>query len=107
MRRSDRAPAALFVAARASSRPMPPRGLTGCQRQRTRPSFGHVAILQALISLITKSAGKILNAIFGWAVLALFGQTSPKEQTMLSAVVAAAAAWPLLLLGIVVPRVTV
>jgi Putative Actinobacterial Holin-X, holin superfamily III len=65
-----------------------------------------VAILQALISLITRSAGKILNAIFGWAVLALFGQTSPKEQTMLSAVVAAAAAWPLLVLGIVVPRVT-
>ena len=65
-----------------------------------------MAILQALISLITRSAGKILNAIFGWAVLALFGQTTPKEQTMLSAVVAAAAAWPLLVLGIVVPRVT-
>jgi len=65
-----------------------------------------VAILQALISLITKSAGKILNAIFGWAVVALFGQTTPKEQTMLSAVVAAAAAWPLLVLGIFVPRVT-
>jgi uncharacterized membrane protein YqjE len=65
-----------------------------------------VAILQALISLITKSAGKILNAIFGWAVVALFGQTSPREQTMLSAVVAAAAAWPLLVLGIAVPRVT-
>ena len=65
-----------------------------------------MAILQALISLLTRSAGKILNAIFGWAVLALFGQTSPKEQTMLSAVVAAAAAWPLLVLGIAVPRVT-
>ena len=65
-----------------------------------------MAILQALISLITKSAGKILNAIFGWAVVALFGQTSPGEQTMLSAVVAAAAAWPLLVLGIAVPRVT-
>jgi len=65
-----------------------------------------VAILQALISLITRSAGKILNAIFGWAVVALFGQTTPREQTMLSAVVAAAAAWPLLVLGIVVPRVT-
>jgi putative superfamily III holin-X len=65
-----------------------------------------VAILQALISLLTRSAGKILNAIFGWAVVALFGRTSPKEQTMLSAVVAAAAAWPLLVLGIAVPKVT-
>ena len=65
-----------------------------------------MAILQAIISLITRSLGKILNAIFGWAVVALFGQTSAKEQTVLSAVVAAAAAWPLLLLGIVVPKIT-
>ena len=64
-----------------------------------------MAILQALISYLTRSAGKALNAIFGWAVIALFGQTSPKEQTILSAVVAAAAAWPLLLLGTIVPKV--
>ena len=63
-----------------------------------------MAILQALISLITKSAGKILNAAFGWAVLALFGRTTPKEQTLLSAVVAAAAAWPLLVIGIAFPK---
>ncbi|HEX9605082.1 MAG TPA: hypothetical protein VF973_15120, partial [Myxococcales bacterium] len=65
-----------------------------------------MAILQALITLVARSAGKILNAIFGWAVVALFGQTSPREQTMLSAVVAGAAVWPLLVLGIFVPRVT-
>ncbi|HZX95419.1 MAG TPA: phage holin family protein [Myxococcales bacterium] len=64
-----------------------------------------MAILQALISYLGKSAGKALNAIFGWAVLALFGQTSPKEQTLLSAVVAAAAAWPILLMGVIVPKV--
>jgi len=64
-----------------------------------------VAILQALISYLSKSAGKALNAIFGWAVVALFGQTSPKEQTVLSAVVAAAAVWPLLLLGVIVPKI--
>jgi hypothetical protein len=65
-----------------------------------------VAILQGLISLIARSAGKILNAIFGWAVLALFGRTSPKEQTVLSGVVAAAAVWPILLIGIPFPKVT-
>ena len=64
-----------------------------------------MALLQALISYLSKSAGKALNAIFGWAVIALFGQTSPREQTLLSAVVAAAAAWPLLLLGTIVPRI--
>lgn len=64
-----------------------------------------MAILQALISYLGKSAGKVLNAVFGWAVIALFGQTSPKEQTLLSGVVAAAAAWPILLLGVIVPKV--
>lgn len=64
-----------------------------------------MAIFQALISLISRSSGKALNAIFGWAVLALFGQTSPKEKTMLSALVAAAGAWPLLLLGVAFPKI--
>jgi len=63
-----------------------------------------VALLQALFSYLSKSAGKALSAIFGWAVIALFGQTSPREQTLLSAVVAAAAAWPFLLLGTLFPK---
>jgi hypothetical protein len=64
-----------------------------------------MAILQALFALVSKSAGKVLNAIFGWAVRALFGQTSSREQTFLSAVVGAAVAWPLLLVGLVTPKV--
>ncbi len=64
-----------------------------------------MAILQALISYLGKSAGKVLNAVFGWAVIALFGQTSPKEQTLLTIVVAAAAAWPILLLGVIIPKI--
>jgi hypothetical protein len=63
-----------------------------------------MAFLQALITLISRSAGKILNAVFGWAVRALFGQPSPKEQPFLTGVVAAAAAWPVLLLGIAFPK---
>lgn len=64
-----------------------------------------MAIIQALLGLITRSAGKILNAMFGWAVRALFGNTSPSEKTLLSGVVAAAAAWPLLLVGLIAPKV--
>ena len=64
-----------------------------------------MALLQALFALITKSAGKILNALFGWAVRALFGQTTAREQTFLSVVVAAAVAWPILLVGILAPKV--
>jgi hypothetical protein len=64
-----------------------------------------VAILQALFRLIARSAGSALNAIFGWAVIALFGQTTSREQTVLSALVAAAAAWPLLLVGVALPKI--
>jgi hypothetical protein len=64
-----------------------------------------MALLQALLALITKSAGKILNALFGWAVRALFGQTTAREQTFLSIVVAAAVAWPVLLVGIAAPKI--
>jgi len=61
-------------------------------------------VLQAIFGLVTKSAGKILNALFGWSVRALFGQTTTKEQTYLSVVVGAAVAWPILLMGVVAPK---
>src|SRR3954470_14495036 len=64
-----------------------------------------MVIFQTILSLLSKLTGKVLNAIFGWAVVALFGRSSPKQQTLLTALVGAAAAWPLLLLGIVVPKI--
>lgn len=63
-----------------------------------------MVLLQGLLNAVRGSAGKILEAIFGWAVLALFGNVSPKERTFLTVVVAAAAVWPLLLVGLVVPK---
>jgi hypothetical protein len=66
-----------------------------------------MAFIQALFSLLSRSLGKILNAIFGWAVVALFGQTTPKEKTLLSGLVALAAAWPVLLLGVAFPKIAV
>jgi hypothetical protein len=71
-----------------------------------RPYVSFMAVLQALLTLVGRSAGKVLNAIFGWAVRALFGQTSSREQTFLSTIVAAAVAWPVLLLGLAAPKVT-
>jgi hypothetical protein len=63
-----------------------------------------MVLLQGLLNALRGSAGKILEAIFGWAVLALFGNVSPKERTFLTVVVAAAAVWPLLLVGLIVPK---
>ncbi|HYD48638.1 MAG TPA: phage holin family protein [Terriglobales bacterium] len=62
-----------------------------------------MAILQAIAALIGRSAGRLLNTIFGWAVRALFGAAG--AQTSLSLLVMAAALWPLLLLGTVAPKV--
>lgn len=59
-----------------------------------------MAIIQALFAFIARSLGRILTALFDWAVVALFGRTSLR----LSALVAAAAAWPLLVLGILAPK---
>jgi hypothetical protein len=64
-----------------------------------------MAIVQAILALLTRSLGRIVSALFGWAVVALFGHTSGREKLWLSVLVGAAAAWPILLLGIAVPRV--
>ncbi len=63
-----------------------------------------MAIIQALFAFVARSVGRILTALFDWAVVALFGRTSGASHLRLSALVASAAAWPLLLLGVVAPR---
>src|SRR5687768_17938044 len=63
-----------------------------------------MALLQALFTLLSRSIGKIFNAIFGWAVVALFGRTTPKQHALLTALVGMAVLWPVLVIGIVVPR---
>jgi len=64
-----------------------------------------MALLQALFAFVGRSLGRILNALFGWAVRALFGFVSGARKMWLTGVVALAALWPLLLLGVVFPRV--
>lgn len=49
--------------------------------------------------------GRILNAIFGWGVRALFGPNTAREQTFLSVVVGAAVAWSVVLVGAVAPNI--
>jgi hypothetical protein len=64
-----------------------------------------MAIVQALVAFIGRSFGRILSALFDWAVVAIFGYTSGTEKIFLSGLLAAAGAWPLLLLGIAFPKV--
>ena len=64
-----------------------------------------MVVLQALLAWLSRSIGKFFQAAFGWAVVALFGPRPKSEKTLLSAAVAAAAAWPVLVLGIPFPRI--
>jgi uncharacterized membrane protein YqjE len=64
-----------------------------------------MAIVQALVAFVGRSFGKILSALVDWAVVAIFGYASGTERVFLSALLAAAGAWPLLLLGTAAPKV--
>ena len=63
-----------------------------------------MGILQALFSFIRRSSMKVVQAIFGWAVQALFGTPKESERTLLAGVVAVSAAWPYLLIGVAFPK---
>ena len=63
-----------------------------------------MAILQALIAFVGRSFGRILSSLFDWAVVAIFGYASGNQKIFLSGLLAAAGAWPLLLIGIAAPR---
>jgi hypothetical protein len=63
-----------------------------------------MALLQAIVSFIGRTMGKILSALLDWAVVALFGRVAGRRQLGLQALMAVAAAWPLLLVGVVAPK---
>ncbi len=42
-----------------------------------------MAVLQAVLALITRQAGRILNTVFGWATMLLFGKVPQDKQLLL------------------------
>ena len=64
-----------------------------------------MVVIQAFLYWLGRSAGKVLSAIFGWAVTGLFGRTSPREQMVLSGLILGAVLWPLVVLGVFAPHV--
>jgi hypothetical protein len=63
-----------------------------------------MALIQTIVSLITRTFGRILSALLDWAVVSLFGRVTGNRQLFLWGMMAAAAAWPILLLGVVAPK---
>ena len=66
-----------------------------------------MALIQAIITFIGRTVGKILSALLDWAVVSLFGRVTGRRKLFLWGMMAAAAAWPILLVGVVAPKAAV
>lgn len=62
-----------------------------------------MVFMQALLTLITNSLGRILNTAFSWATLIFFGKVPEKLQTYFSIMALAAVVWLVVALGIAFP----
>jgi hypothetical protein len=64
-----------------------------------------MAIVGSVFAMLGRFAGKILNAILGWATLLLFGKVSGSKQTILLVVALGSLLWVVTLGGIIVPDI--
>jgi hypothetical protein len=62
-----------------------------------------MAIVQAVLALILRSAGRLLNTVFGWATIMLFGKVPQDRQIYLSVITLGSVAWIIAVIGIAVP----
>ena len=62
-----------------------------------------MAILSALLSFLARQIGKILQAVFGWSITALFGRLPQTKQTAVSIALLLSVLWPIFLVGLVFP----
>lgn len=60
-------------------------------------------IVQALLTLIVHSLGRVLNMVFGWATVMLFGRVPQERQIFLSVVAFGSIIWLVAVLGIAFP----
>ena len=64
-----------------------------------------MAILQAILAMLTRQLGRLLNTAFGWATSLLFGKVPEKRQTYLSVIALGSVAWLVVAIGVAFPRV--
>lgn len=62
-----------------------------------------MAILQAIAGFIGRSLGKILNTVFGWATIMLFGKVPSNRQIYLTIMAFGSVLWLIALVGTVFP----
>lgn len=64
-----------------------------------------MAIIQALIAALSRSAGKLLNTAFSLATILLFGRVSQDRQIYVSAIAFGSVIWLVVLAGVAFPSV--
>ena len=62
-----------------------------------------MALVQGLLALLLRSAGRLLNTAFGWATVMLFGRVPEDRQIYLSIAAFGSVLWLAALVGIAVP----
>ena len=55
--------------------------------------------------MLSRQMSALLRAVFGWSITGLFGRLPQKQQTALSIALILSIAWPLLVVGVFLPRV--
>ena len=63
-----------------------------------------MAIVQALLAALARQTGKLLNTVFGWATITLFGKVPQSKQTYLSIIALGSVIWIVLLVGVIFPE---
>jgi hypothetical protein len=63
-----------------------------------------MAVIHALIAALARSAGKVLNTIFGWATALLFGRVNDDKQIAMSVATFGSVLWLVSVLGIFFPK---
>src|SRR5689334_23623800 len=64
-----------------------------------------MAIIQALIAMLTRSAGRLLITAYSWATVLLFGRVSQDRQIYVSAIAFGSVIWLVVLAGVAFPSV--
>ncbi|HET8571028.1 MAG TPA: hypothetical protein VFN14_03995 [Candidatus Limnocylindria bacterium] len=64
-----------------------------------------MAILAPLFAFVGRFVGKVVQTIFGWATILLFGRVPESKQLLLSGVALGAIVWVATLLGVIFPNV--
>jgi hypothetical protein len=69
------------------------------------PDAGHMAILASLFAMLGRFAGRVVNALLGWATVLLFGRVDARRQAILGFVAVGSLAWVAAIVGVIVPDV--